>query len=460
MSAELLLLCTSAEDDFSLRARAGELARALEAQPAPELGAFLEAARAPLGRERLALVAPGVEGLRQALSAYGAGERPLGLRRGAQLEGPRAAGAVWVFSGQGPQWWGMGRELLAADPAFRAALCEVDAELSRLGWLAAEQSSLLAELGRPEEDSRIAETRIAQPALFALQLGLAASLRARGQTPTATLGHSIGELAAAVTAGALSSREATRIVFWRSRAQEAVEGQGRLAAAGLGAAEARALLAAQPELKGRVELAADNGPRSVTFAGERAAIEALGARCGAEGIFWRVLDVSVPFHSFLMDPVADPFFQGLGEVERRASALPFFSSVHGRQIAGEALDARYWWASVRGEVRFYPALLELIAAGHERFLELSPEPVLRRGIREALREAGRRGAVIATLARADPEQRALLEALGALYLAGVCGGPDSLASPGAPDQIALGPSSEIPGARSPGADADPVGPGG
>lgn len=417
MSGELLLCCASGDDEAALRRKAGELAQALAgAEEGAGRALCAAAARAAALPERLALVAAGQETLRAGLAAFAAGERPLGLRRARVAEGQAAPGAVWIFSGQGPQWYGMGRELLAEDPPFAAALREVDAELTRLGWLAAEGSSLLAELGRPEEASRIGETRIAQPALFALQLGLIASFRARGYAPAATLGHSIGELAAAVAAGALSAQEATRIVFWRSRTQEAVEGRGRLAAAGLGGSAAAALL--EP-YAGRIELAAENGPRAVTFAGERAAVAELGARCAAEGIFWRELEVSVPFHSFLMDPIEDAFRDGLGPVERAPAGLPFYSAVRGGPLAGSALDAGYWWESIRGPVRFYPALQALIAAGHERFLELSPEPILRRGIREGLREAGRRGVAIPTLAREDPEGRALLEAEGALFLAGV-----------------------------------------
>lgn len=407
----------SARSEAALRESAGRVAEWLEAAPVSLGAACAALARqrsafpfrlAQSGRDRAELVA----GLR----AFAADEAPPEpVPRAAQArvpDGEEPQPLVFVFSGQGPQWYRMGRELLAREPRFRACVLEVEAELAALGWLP--ESSLCAELARDEAESRIGETEVAQPALYALQLGLVALLDAHGLRPAAVVGHSIGELAAAVCAGALSVAEGARLVVCRSRAQALAEGQGAMLALGLSEADALPLLAEHD-----LELAAINGPQSVTVAGEHAAVAALLEQASAAGTFARRLEVSVPFHCRLMDPAEAPFRAAVGEVERRPGRLPFVSTVSGSPVLGEALDASYWWRNVREPVRFLPAIQGLIALGHARFLELSPHPVLGRGIREALQEAGARGQVIPTLIRGEDEGLALQRALGALFLSNV-----------------------------------------
>lgn len=421
----------SARSEPALRASAGPLADWLEASEAP-----LEVASEALVRQRSAfpfrLVQSGrsraelVAGLR----AFASDDSPPpGTPIGKKARVPDGAApqpVVFVFSGQGPQWFAMGRELMVEEPLFRERVLEVEAELKRLGWLP--QSSLTEELGRDEESSRIGETEIAQPALFALQLGLSALLEAHQVQPAAVVGHSIGELAGAVCAGVLTLSEGSRIVVCRSRAQALAEGKGAMAALGLPEAEAQPFLEAFD-----LELAAVNGPRGVTVAGEHAAVAALGAHLEASSedgapsdlpqapprTFFRRLDVSVPFHCRLMDPAEALFREGMGKVETAPSRVPFVSTVSGEVVAGEALDTDYWWDNIRQTVRFFPAIQTLIEGGQTLFLEISPQPVLRRGIRDALRDAGVRGKVIPTLIRSEPEALALKASVGALFLANV-----------------------------------------
>jgi acyl transferase domain-containing protein len=207
--------------------------------------------------------------------------------QGRYPEGRGAQPVAFIFTGQGPQWWRMGRELFATSPIFRAAVERVDAALRVLGWLETERSTLVAELHQDEASSRIGETRIAQPCIYALQIGLVEMLRAHGVTPSAVVGHSIGELAAAVCAGVITIEEGARIVYWRSRCQAQAEGAGCMAAVGVSEAEARELCNSE------IELAAVNGPRIVTLAGTQAAIDKLLVELDRKEIFCKKLAVSV-----------------------------------------------------------------------------------------------------------------------------------------------------------------------
>lgn len=420
-------LWVSARSAGALRASAGALAEWLaeDATPLAEVSAALVRQRAAFpfrlvqcGHDREELVA-GLRAFAEDASP------PPGVLPGKKARVPDGAApqpVVFVFSGQGPQWFAMGRELMEREPLYRAKVLEVEAELQRLGWLP--ESSLTAELARDEASSRIGETQIAQPALFALQLGLAAVLEAHQVQPAAVVGHSIGELAAAVTAGILTWKEGARIVVCRSRAQALAEGKGSMAAVGLSETEIGPLLAAFD-----LDLAAVNGPRGVTVAGEHEAVAALGAHLAspedsslpevAPGTFFRRLDVSVPFHCRLMDPAESLFREAMGQVETSPGQVPFVSTVTGELVPEGALDVDYWWSNIRQAVRFFPGVETLIGLEHTLFLEIAPQPVLRRGIRDALKAAGVRGKVIPTLIRGEPESLSLASSVGALFLANV-----------------------------------------
>jgi acyl transferase domain-containing protein len=256
---------------------------------------------------------------------------------------------AFLFSGQGPQWWGMARQLLATHATFRSTVERIDAELARLGWLAGD-SSLLAELRKDESMSRMGETQIAQPAIFAVQMGLAAILAEHGVKPAAVLGHSIGEVAAAATADILSLPEAARIVYWRSRCQAMAEGEGAMAAIGLSRDDARSLI---ESYQGRVEIAAVNGPSSVTIAGETAAIDDICVALAGRNIFSRRLNVSVPFHCRLMDSIEGQFKSSLGSVDCQAECIAFYSPVTAAALRGGQLTTDYWYRNIRQPVQFF-----------------------------------------------------------------------------------------------------------
>lgn len=294
-----------------------------------------------------------------------------------------------VFCGNGSQWAGMGADLLA-DATFRAAVEAVDAELApHLGW------SVLEELRLPADRWRLSATEVAQPLLFAVQVGLVEMLLAAGVRPGAVLGHSVGEVAAAYTSGALSLGQAARVVAERGRAQAATRGQGRMAAIGLPETAARQLLADYPQ----VEIAAVNSGRDVTVAGPQDALKLLGEDLTGRAVFFRELDVDYPFHSAAMDPLREPLCAALADLRPARARIPMVSTVTGEVLQGEELDTAYWWQNLRRPVRFAAALERVLADGFDVLVEVGPHPVLQTYLRRASGAARVRTAVVPTLRR-------------------------------------------------------------
>jgi len=320
------------------------------------------------------------------------------------------SGPVFVCSGMGQQWWAMGRELLTQEPVYRRAVEEVN-EIFRLlaGW------SLLDEIIADETNSRIHETHIAQPAIFALQIALAALWRSWAVEPAAVVGHSVGEVAASCICGALSLAEAVQVVFHRSRLQARTAGQGSMLAAEISREDAERLLERHA---GTLSVAADNGRRSVTLSGKACALGEIEKTLTAAGLFSRRLRVEVAYHSQLMEQLETELIDCLRSIRPRPASIPFFSTVTGTALAGADLDARYWYRNIRQPVLFRDAMSEIIKAGHWLFLEIGAHPVLRHDIGECLNEKSTQGMALCSLRREAREQATLLGSLGQLYCAG------------------------------------------
>ena len=344
-----------------------ELLRAADAPSLAEICAGAATCRSLL-RFRLAVTATNHEETAARLEGYLRGEANTGLATGTCAE--RTAPMAFVYSGNGPQWWAMGRELLAENAVFRAEIEAVDAIFAPLaGW------SLLEEMRRPESESRIDLTEIAQPMLFAQQLGLTQVLRASGIHPAAVLGHSVGEAAAAWASGALTREQATLVIFHRSREQSKTAGQGRMAALGVGAEEAQAAI---NNIPGWLEVAAINAPQAVTVAGDPAALEQLVKVITASGKFARVLPLNYPFHTKAMEPLRDGLIASLAGLRPRGTAIPLISTVDAVELSGPELDAMYWFRNVREPVAFHAATVDLLKArGITLFIEIGPHPVLK-----------------------------------------------------------------------------------
>jgi acyl transferase domain-containing protein/NADPH:quinone reductase-like Zn-dependent oxidoreductase/acyl carrier protein len=317
---------------------------------------------------------------------------------------------AFVFSGQGPQWHGMGRELLVQEPAFRAALTECDEVLRPLsGW------SLLGELALPAEQSRLDQTEIAQPALFALQVALAALWRSWGVSPDAVVGHSVGEIAALHVAGVLSLAEAVRVVLLRGRIMQQATGLGRMASVDLSETEARAAIA---PCRDRLSIGAVNAPGSVVLSGDAEALNAVLATLDASGIDHRLLPVHYAFHSAQMAPFERMLVEQLGAVRSAAPQIPIYSTVTGGPANDIVFDAWYFGRNMREPVRFAQAIDAMSDAAYDLFVELSPHPVLCHSVVACLAERGREAQVLASLRRGKPERDTLLQACAGIYAAG------------------------------------------
>jgi acyl transferase domain-containing protein/acyl carrier protein len=305
---------------------------------------------------------------------------------------------AFVFSGNGAQFAGMGRDAYRTTAAFRAAIDEVDMLFHpALGWSAADflRDGIDAE--------RLARADYAQPLLFAIQVGIVTVLRRLGIDATGHIGHSVGEVAAAWAAGALSLADAVRVIVARSRNQERTRGIGRMAAVAAGGETLRELLA---EMGSPIELAAINAAQSVTVSGPEEAIDQLRKEGRRRGIACRALDLDFAFHSEAMDPIREPLLADLTGLVSTAPEAMLVSTVTGEPVADGQLDADYWWQNVRRPVQFADAMAALVAAGHRIFVEIGASAVLQSYLHDALRAGEVQGRVLASLGKkerdADP----------------------------------------------------------
>ncbi len=378
---------------------------------------------------RLCLVGSSGKELVEGLDNFAAGERNPGVVNG---EVTSNAAPVFVFCGQGSQWWGMGRELLRDEPVFRERFEECD-ELFREfgGW------SLLEELSCNEESSRLQDTEIAQSAIFSLQIALAALWRSWGVKPSAVVGHSVGEVAGAHVAGVLGLREAARLIFHRGRAMNSAPHAGRMLAANLEAKQAEEYAAKFP---GEVAIAAFNSPTSVTLSGDAAPLEEIARSLEGRGIFNRFLQVKYAFHSHQMDGAKEQLLGALGKMETSPAQMKIQSTVTGALAEGTDLTADYWWRNVREPVRFSAAIAALSGQGHNLFLEVGPHPALTPAIGETLAQRSGIGRVLFSMRRNEPELATMLANLGALHVAGSPVGWGNI-YPGSNPEVSLPPYS-------------------
>ncbi|ULH14296.1 acyltransferase domain-containing protein (plasmid) [Deinococcus sp. KNUC1210] len=415
------LFVFSAHSQQALRAVAAAQLHDLDDHPEMNLSALAYS----LGRHRdhypfrLSLAAGTVTELNDALEAFLADEHRPGMAQGRILahEGNAATGLplAFVFSGMGPQWFGMGRELYAQEPVFRAALDEIDALLTPYtGW------SLLAELNAPEDASRIDETFIAQPALFAVQVALARLWASWGIVPDVIVGHSLGEAAAAHVAGALSLPDAVHLIYQRSHLQHLTAGQGRMLAADVPLSRAEELVAGEA---GRISIAAVNSSSDITLAGDTASLERVAAQLDAQDTFNSFLKVEVPFHSPVMDQIRAAFYEGMQGLIPRAPTIPMVSTVTGLLVEGAELDVNYWWRNIRQSVQFAPAMRQILSGGPHVFLEVSAHPVLSQSMARCIAgapaaQARTQSVALPSLRRRERERTIMLGSLGRLYTLG------------------------------------------
>ncbi|MFI5528202.1 SDR family NAD(P)-dependent oxidoreductase [Kitasatospora sp. NPDC051853] len=409
---------------FTLSARTPEALRELAGRTAPVLAftgataaeVCAAAARRSAQPHRLAVVAGSTGELAAALAAHADGGSAAGLTV-AERAADTPPKVAFVFPGQGSQWIGMGRELLRTEPVFRESVAAFDRAAGQFtDW------SVLAELGADEESSQLARIDVVQPVLLAVEIALAALWRSWGVEPDAVVGHSMGEIAAACVAGAISLEEAARIVCLRSRLMLRLSGQGAMLAAELTMDEARELIAGQEDL---VSIGVNNSPRSTVLSGDVAALERIAAGLEADEVFCRWVKVDVASHSPQMEPLREELLAALAGVTPRRGTVPVYSTVTGEVVDGTGMTAGYWVENLRRPVLFSDRIERLLGDGFRAFMEMSPHPILLPAVEQVAAHSGATAAVLPSLRRREDERSSLLGSLGRLYTLGlpVAGSP-------------------------------------
>ncbi|WP_260759418.1 type I polyketide synthase [Mycobacterium sp. SMC-4] len=320
-------------------------------------------------------------------------------------------GAVWVFSGHGSHWAGMGRELLATEPEFAATIDAVDTVFGRELGFSAREALTSEDLG---------ETDQVQALTFAMQVGLAALLAGRGITPAAVIGHSVGEVAACVVSGVFDLFHGAAVACYRARGFRQVAGAGAMALVRLPFEEAVRQLTG----RGDVVAAISASPQSTVVSGAVAAVEDVVARWSADGMTVRRVNTDVAFHSPAMDQLTGELARLVAELpEPGQPRIPLYSTAMTDPRSSAPRGPQYWATNLRGRVRFAEAVAAAAADGHRLFLEVSAHPVVAHSIAETMTGLGHEDgrdcyAVVPVLRRDQPERRSVGAALAALYCHG------------------------------------------
>ncbi|MGW9643593.1 SDR family NAD(P)-dependent oxidoreductase, partial [Streptomyces albidoflavus] len=390
----------------ALRAQAARLLAALPDAPSADVGFSLATTRTAL-EHRAVVVGASRDELVEGLSAVAEGRSAAGVVEGVAGEPGRIA---FVFPGQGSQWQGMALELLDSSPAFAARMAECGEALSPFtDW------SLDDALHGRVDVERV---DVVQPLLFAVMVSLAAVWEDWGIRPSAVIGHSQGEIAAACVAGALSLDDAARVVALRSRAIVALAGKGGMVSVPLPVERVREELAGY---EGRLSVAAVNGPASVVVSGDVAGLDELLARWTETGVRARRIAVDYASHSAHVEELREELLDVLAPIEPQAGRIPVYSTVTGRVEDGSGFDAAYWFTNLRQTVEFEAATRELLADGYGVFVESSPHPVVSLGVQETIEDSGTSAGAftVGSLRRDDGGLDRLLTSLAELHVRGV-----------------------------------------
>ncbi|MEV6173469.1 type I polyketide synthase [Streptomyces sp. NPDC051954] len=398
----------SGRDEVAVREQAGRWASWLAGRSGVRLGdVAVTAARHRTHFEHRASIAVGdTAALVEALEALAAGEAHDAVVSGVA---ERRGKVVFVYPGQGSQWVGMGRELLATSVVFRETVEACDAALMPFtGWSVRE---VLA--GEEGEHPAFDRVDVVQPALFAMGVGLSALWRSLGVEPAAVVGHSQGEVVAAVVSGALSLEQGAQIVARRSQAVLACAGLGGMALIERPVSVVEEFLAPYGDA---LSVAAVNTAGSTIISGEAAAIARIVSELQGQDVYARKINVDYASHNAQMDPLLPELADHFAQLTPREADISFYSTVTGEVAAGPELDGTYWCRNLREPVRFDRALGRLLDDGHSVFVEISAHPVLSMPLTDG--SADRGGVVVGSLAREQGGYGRLLRNLGLLHVQG------------------------------------------
>ncbi|MFD6394953.1 type I polyketide synthase, partial [Nocardia sp. NPDC060259] len=396
-ASEALPFLVSGRTAAAVRDQAARLAGfPLVHEQLPDVAWSLATTRAAL-EHRGVVIGRDLTALRQGLTALAEENPTVGV-----VSGRAAAGAVaFVFPGQGAQWHGMGRELLAANEVFTARMRECATVMDPIsGWS-------LMDVVTGEDQSWLNRVDVVQPVSFAVMVSLAAEWESLGVTPHVVVGHSQGEIAAACVAGVLSLADAARVVVRRSRLiEQKLSGRGGMVSVALSADRVEQLIT---PYAGRISVAAMNGPAVTVVSGEIEALRELVAGCDGDQVRVRWIDVDYASHSAQVDDIAAELLEVLTGVTPREARIPMYSTVRGGLLEGPELDAGYWVENLRRPVRFAAAARTLLGQGYRFLVEVSAHPVLVPSIDQAIDEVRGTALAIGTLRRGEGGRQRLLE---------------------------------------------------
>jgi len=373
-------LVISAHSKAALR----ELAAAYQA-PVARLGAAAVAAEARIGRDRLAHRL--VMDLHQDGDVAQALADPDLLSRADLVVGeaiaPRAR-VAFIFSGNGSQWPGMGRDAYRANADFRASFDEIAERIRAQGGICPLETMLAEDVA-----ARIQRTSAMQPLLFTIQLALCEALAVQGLSPGLVLGHSVGEVAAAAVSGALSREDAVLLIVKRSAHQEPFHGLGGMAVLACDADRAARLI--EEAAPRDVEVAGRNAPNSTSISGSVEGLAAVLRAARRDRVPAVTLDIAYPFHNRALEPEREAMLASLAALAPRTCTIPMMSTVTGARVAGGELDHEHWWSNIREPILFQAAMGAAFQEA-ELFIEIGPRPILGGSITELARQAGIRAA--------------------------------------------------------------------
>ncbi|MGE0783503.1 sulfolipid-1 biosynthesis phthioceranic/hydroxyphthioceranic acid synthase [Mycolicibacterium sp.] len=400
-----LLFPLSATSADQLRRTAARLADWVAAHPdvaLPDLGYTLTRRRSHR-TVRTAAVAAGRDRLVAALRDVAGGDAPHQTAVGQDDRGP-----VWVFSGQGSQWAQMGAELLRAEPVFAATVAAAEPLIARESGF-----SVTDAMTRPQVVTGIDRV---QPTLFTMQVALAATMRSYGVAPGAVIGHSLGEVAAAVVAGALSLDDGARVICRRSRLMSRIAGAGAMASVELPAQQVLSELMTRGIDDAVVAVVAS--PQSTVIGGATQTVRDLVTAWQQRDVLAREVAVDVASHSPQVDPILDELTEALHGVTPLTPTVPYYSATQYDPREEPMCDARYWVGNLRQMVRFAPAVQAALEDGYRVFAELAPHPLLMHAVEQTARSLDMPVAALAGMRRDQELPQGLRALVADLHSAG------------------------------------------
>ena len=325
-----------------------------------------------------------------------------------EVVGQEERGPVWVFSGQGSQWATMGADLLANEPAFAAAIAELEPLIAHESGFSVTEALTATE--------KVTGIDRVQPTLFAMQVALAATMKSHGVRPGAVIGHSMGESAAAVVAGALSLEDGVRVICRRSRLMTTIAGSGAMASVELPAQQVLSELVARGVNDAVVAVVAS--PQSTVIGGATETVRELVAVWEQREVMAREVAVDAASHSPQVDPILDELYDMLAEVEPLTPEVPYYSATSFDPREEPYCDANYWVDNLRHTVRFSAAVQAALEDGYRVFGELSPHPLLTHAVDQTARSLDMTVAALAAMRRDQPLPYGLRGLLGHLFATG------------------------------------------